>query len=86
MKSLIALGIANADQCVVVAPPLAAGYTATEAARAYDRGLAGRGAAVAGAGDGTASGAQRRPRRCRRRRDPTLAANLVVALTGGGHQ
>jgi hypothetical protein len=40
VKWLIALGIANADQCVVVASPLAAGYKATEAARAYHRGLA----------------------------------------------
>ena len=39
---LIALGITNADQCVVVAPPLAEGYTATEAARAYSRGLSER--------------------------------------------
>ena len=38
--ALAALGIANAEQCVVVAPPLAEGYTATEALRAYQRGLA----------------------------------------------
>lgn len=43
VRWLNALGITNADQCVVVAPALAAGYKATEATRAYHRGLAGRG-------------------------------------------
>jgi hypothetical protein len=39
VKSLMALGIVNAEQCVVVAPAMAEGYTATEAVRAYNRGL-----------------------------------------------
>jgi hypothetical protein len=39
VKDLVALGIADADQCVVVAPALAEGYTATEAIRSYNRGL-----------------------------------------------
>jgi hypothetical protein len=60
VASLVALGIPNADQCVVVSPALSPGVTATEAARAYNRGLAtgtsnfggGRGAPGAGiAGD-----------------------------------
>jgi hypothetical protein len=54
VKSLIALGITNAEQTVVVAPALAAGYTAREAARAYDRGVGERGV---GAGRGRGIGA-----------------------------
>lgn len=50
VRSLVALGIANADQCVVVAPPLAEGYTATEAVRAYHRGLTTLGHGQGGAG------------------------------------
>jgi hypothetical protein len=39
-KTLVAMGITNADQCVIVAPAMAEGYKGTEAARAYARGLA----------------------------------------------
>jgi hypothetical protein len=56
VKSLIGLGITNADQCVVVAPPFAAGYTATQAARAYQRGMSLSGHAQGGFGQGTAGG------------------------------
>jgi hypothetical protein len=39
VKSLVALGIANADQCVLVAPAMAEGYTDTEATQAYYEGM-----------------------------------------------
>jgi hypothetical protein len=52
VRSLMAMGIANADQCVVVAPALAPGITATEAARAYQRGLTETGGHGGGGGLG----------------------------------
>jgi hypothetical protein len=36
---LIAMGIPNADQCTVVAPAMAEGFTAEEAAHAFNQGL-----------------------------------------------
>jgi hypothetical protein len=56
VKSLVALGVANADQCVVVAPPLAAGFTATEAAEAYTNGLNNTGSGYQGYGGSTSGG------------------------------
>ncbi len=56
VKSLVALGIANADQCVVVAPALAPGEPATEAARNYERGLNSYGRNFGGFGVGRAGG------------------------------
>jgi hypothetical protein len=41
VKSLIAMGLPQADHCVVVAPAMAEGYTATEAVQAYYQGLTG---------------------------------------------
>ena len=52
VKSLVALGITNADQCVVVSPALAEGYTLAEAARAYRKGLVGIGRGRSGYYDG----------------------------------
>ena len=39
VAELIAMGIPNAEQSTVVAPPLAEGFTAEEAAQAYNQGL-----------------------------------------------
>jgi hypothetical protein len=39
VRALTAMGVRDADQRVVVAPPLAAGYMATEATKAYYQGL-----------------------------------------------
>lgn len=51
--SLIAMGVANADRIVVVAPPLAEGYTAVQAVRSYNRGLTNSAPGYGGAGAGT---------------------------------
>jgi hypothetical protein len=56
VKSLVGLGIANADQCVLVAPPLAPGETSTESARSYERGMTGWGHSQHGFGGSTAGG------------------------------
>lgn len=56
VRSLMALGINNAEQCVVVAPPLAAGFTATEAAKSYNTGLTNAGADNMGFAGSTAGG------------------------------
>jgi hypothetical protein len=52
VKSLVALGITNADQCVVVAPRLAPGANAAEAARAFQGGANRRGGGGGGGGGG----------------------------------
>jgi hypothetical protein len=39
-RALQSMGVGNAEQCVVVAPALAEGYTGVESARAYDNGMA----------------------------------------------
>lgn len=61
VRYLVTLGITNAEQCVEVAPAMAEGYTATEAIRAYDRGLTestnnqgGFGGGIGNAGGGAA--------------------------------
>jgi hypothetical protein len=56
VRSLMAMGIANADQCVVVAPALAPGISAAEAARAYERGHTGAGGREGGGGMGGGGG------------------------------
>jgi uncharacterized membrane protein YgcG len=62
VASLMTLGVPNADQCVVVAPALTPGFTATEAARAYSRGLSrstsssGSGRGIAGSGTASSIG------------------------------
>jgi hypothetical protein len=56
VKSLVSLGISNADQCVVVAPRLADGATATEAAQDYQQGLNGEGRNFGGFGVGRGGG------------------------------
>jgi hypothetical protein len=55
-KCLIAMGIPQADHCVVVAPAMAEGYTATEAAAAYEQGLSIGGANRSGSGNAQAGG------------------------------
>jgi hypothetical protein len=52
VRALIALGVHDADQRVVVAPAFATGYKATEAAGAYMRGIQGFGGGGAGFGGG----------------------------------
>lgn len=56
VKSLVGLGITNADQCVLVAPPLAPGQTSTEAATSYERGMTGWGHGQGGFGASRAGG------------------------------
>jgi hypothetical protein len=58
VKALVGLGIANADQCVVVAPAIAEGLTATEASRAYHHSLtnSGRGNGYGGSSAGGLGG------------------------------
>ncbi len=58
VASLIAMGVPNADRMVLVATPIAEGYTATQAARAYNQSLMqtngyGTGAARGGFGAGS---------------------------------
>ena len=52
VRSLVALGVQDADQRVVVAPALAAGYTAAEARAAYQQGQFGGGFGLGGFGRG----------------------------------
>ena len=52
VRSLVALGVKDADQRVVVAPALAAGYTAVEARAAYQQGQFGGGFGLGGYGQG----------------------------------
>lgn len=56
VKALVSLGISNADQCVVVAPAFAEGYTATEAAAAYENGINNVGRGFGGFGGGRGGG------------------------------
>jgi hypothetical protein len=56
VKALVSLGISNADQCVVIAPKLAEGATASEAAQAYQNGINGDGRNFGGFGVGRAGG------------------------------
>ncbi|MGA2066199.1 MAG: hypothetical protein ABSG86_14585 [Thermoguttaceae bacterium] len=54
VRALVAMGIPDAEQRVLVAPAMAEGQTATEAARSYSHGLGRTGGYGAGAYGGTA--------------------------------
>jgi uncharacterized membrane protein YgcG len=56
VASLEALGVSDADSLVIVAPAFAEGYSGGEAARAYTRGLSGRGGGGGGFGGGFGGG------------------------------